>query len=143
METAKAYRPAHAGHATEIRNAYDSRDRERLERAIAAIEAGGVAFTPAALDVLAERRRQVHAEGWDAAHDDEHDGGGLSAAAAAYALNAADQLNPYSQGDGGGAAPPFWPWSHRWWKPATPRRDLVKAAALILAEIERLDRAAK
>lgn len=28
------------------------------------------------------------------------------------------------------------------WKPTTSRRDLVKAAALILAEIERLDRAA-
>jgi hypothetical protein len=29
-----------------------------------------------------------------------------------------------------------------WWKPTNRRRDLVKAGALILAEIERLDRAA-
>lgn len=35
-----------------------------------------------------------------------------------------------------------WPWDESWWKPTTPRRDLVKAAALILAEIERLDRMA-
>ena len=28
-----------------------------------------------------------------------------------------------------------------WFKPTTPRRDLVKAGALIIAEIERLDRA--
>jgi hypothetical protein len=35
-----------------------------------------------------------------------------------------------------------WPWDLKWWKPTTPRRDLVKAAALIVAEIERLDRAA-
>jgi len=35
-----------------------------------------------------------------------------------------------------------WPWAEKWWKPKNERRDLVKAAALILAEIERLDRAA-
>lgn len=29
-----------------------------------------------------------------------------------------------------------------WWKPGAPRRMLIKAAALIVAEIERLDRAA-
>lgn len=34
------------------------------------------------------------------------------------------------------------PWPDEWWKPAGPRRNLVKAGALILAEIERLDRAA-
>lgn len=33
-----------------------------------------------------------------------------------------------------------WPWSREWWKPKNPRRDLVKAGALIVAEIERLDR---
>lgn len=38
----------------------------------------------------------------------------------------------------------FWPWTwdRSWWKPTNRRRDLVKAGALILAEIERLDRAA-
>jgi hypothetical protein len=35
----------------------------------------------------------------------------------------------------------FWPWSLHWWKPKSPRRDLIRAAALIVAEIERLDRA--
>lgn len=34
-----------------------------------------------------------------------------------------------------------WPWDESWWKPTNRRRDLVKAGALILAEIERLDRA--
>ena len=35
-----------------------------------------------------------------------------------------------------------WPasWSTDWWKPKTPRRDLVRAAALLIAEIERIDR---
>lgn len=36
-----------------------------------------------------------------------------------------------------------WPWDWAWWKPKNPRRDLVRAAALIIAEIERLDRAAE
>ncbi|MGI0829548.1 hypothetical protein ACRCP5_19775 [Pseudomonas aeruginosa] len=108
------------------------------------------------LDVQAERRRQITAEGWTPEHDDEHDSGELAAAGAAYALHAADHLNPYSQGDGGDEAPSCWPWHDgiagrgegpektepAWWKPSTPRRDLVKACALALAEIERLDRAA-
>lgn len=86
----------------------------------------------AATDVLAERRRQIEAEGWTASHDDEYLlPGSLAAAAACYALSAAGLKN---------AAPSGWPWSIEWWKPTTPRRDLVKAGALILAEIERLDR---
>jgi hypothetical protein len=48
-----------------------------------------------------------------------------------------------SQGDGGfsEAPPSCWPTDWRW-NPADPRRNLVKAGALILAEIERIDRAA-
>lgn len=96
----------------------------------------------AARDVIAERRRQWTVEGWTAEHDDEHDAGDLSAAAAAYAMAAADKLHPLSQGDGDYASgPPLsWPWERTWWKPADPRRMLVKAAALILAEIDRIDR---
>lgn len=92
------------------------------------------AFSLAAQDVLAERRRQVEAEGWDAWHDDKYTKGELSDAAASYALNAGVGMR--------GLRPMFWPWDRDWWKPTTPRRDLVKAAALILAEIERLDREA-
>lgn len=36
--------------------------------------------------------------------------------------------------------PPESAYGYEWWKPTNRRRDLVKAAALILAEIERLDR---
>ena len=35
----------------------------------------------------------------------------------------------------------LWPWAASWWKPKNRRRDLVRAAALIVAEIERIDRA--
>ncbi|WAG77026.1 hypothetical protein LMK08_16755 [Metapseudomonas furukawaii] len=88
--------------------------------------------TDAARDVLAERRRQVEAEGWTPEHDDEHNGGQLARGAAAYAAQA-----------GGVDGDVLFPWSENWWKPCEPRRMLVKAGALILAEIERLDRSAQ
>lgn len=101
--------------------------------------------TDAVRDVLAERRRQVEQEGWTPEHDDEHDPGVLASAAAAYAGWAADMLYPLSTGDGDrdreGAPPVAWPWDKSWWKPTTPRRALEKAGALILAEIERIERA--
>lgn len=89
--------------------------------------------TAAASDVLAERQRQISMEGWKPEHDDEHVEGQLSDAAACYALFATDQRRP---------VPAHWPWSDDWWKQRGQRRDLVKAGALIIAEIERLDRAA-
>src|SRR5207302_1652935 len=75
-------------------------------------------------DIAAERKRQIEVEGWDSQHDDNHDNGELAKAAACYAV-----------GD-----PMEWPWSLQWWKPRDRRRDLVRAGALIVAELERLDR---
>ncbi|MFD1330728.1 hypothetical protein ACFQ4O_01805 [Methylopila musalis] len=95
--------------------------------------------TEAARDVLAERRRQVEAEGWTLEHDDAHDAGEMSAAGAAYAMSAyLGTTTRYLALDPTG----FWPWDPSWWKPKSPREDLVRAGALILAEIERMDRAA-
>ncbi|MBG4399177.1 hypothetical protein I4940_00005 [Pseudomonas aeruginosa] len=85
------------------------------------------------LDVQAERRRQITAEGWTPEHDDEHDNGEMALAAASYAA--------YAHTEPSGDLPFCWPWDKDWWKPSTARRDLVKACALALAEIERLDRA--
>lgn len=91
------------------------------------------------LDVQAERRRQITAEGWTPEHDDEHSHGQMARAAACYALAGSSAPN-----DGTAAllVSLAWPWDEQWWKPTTVRRDLVKACALGLAEIERLDRAA-
>jgi len=83
-----------------------------------------------AMDVLAERRRQIEAEGWTPEHDDEHDGGELALAAACYATASPDGFSDLVQ----------WPWEEEAWKPKDRRRNLIKAAALLLAEIERLDR---
>lgn len=86
-------------------------------------------------DVAAERLRQISAEGWSTEHDDEHAPGQLSDAGGCYALNAFEDDKMRE-----GYEPDWWPWERHWYKPGTPRRDLVKAAALIVAEIEHLDR---
>ena len=91
----------------------------------------------AAVDVLAERRRQQAGEGWTHERDDTYTDGELARAASAYAA-----ASTYYHADPYAAVLSIWPWSRGWLKPTTPRRDLVKAGALILAEIERLDRAA-
>ncbi|HGM8167021.1 hypothetical protein ACYTSM_06885 [Pseudomonas aeruginosa] len=93
------------------------------------------------IDVQAERRRQITAEGWTPEHDDEHADGQMAQAAGCYALHAGGIGTDWPDGRQNGAAL-FWPWDKDSWKPTTPRRDLVKACALALAEIERLDRAA-
>ncbi|HBO5662343.1 TPA: hypothetical protein L4592_004298, partial [Pseudomonas aeruginosa] len=89
------------------------------------------------LDV--RRRRLVENEGRTPEHDDEHDNGEMARTAACYALAGSSAPN-----DGTAAllVSLAWPWDEQWWKPSTARRDLIKAGALILAEIERLDRAA-
>ena len=110
-------------------------------------------LTKAAEDVLAERRRQVEVEGWTTERDDKiHPRGELARAAACYALESAGVLRgktvttpsdvEYSRGASYSFRPSYWPWCVSWWKPSNRRRNLVKAGALILAEIERLDRAA-
>lgn len=88
-------------------------------------------------DVIIERLRQVSVENWTPAHDDRHSDGCLAQAAACYASAAAGMR----WGMYGPA--PYWPFDTEWYKPKDPRRDLVRAAALCIAEIERLDRASQ
>jgi hypothetical protein len=85
----------------------------------------------AARDVLAERIRQVAAEGYLLRADDRYVKGEMAVAASCYAECA-------GKPNSGSTA---WPWGANTFKPSTDRRrDLVKAAALLLAEIERVDR---
>lgn len=106
---------------------------EAAEKRIAELEAR--AFNTAILDVIAERQRQQSVEGWMPEHDDEHCNGELAMAAVCY-INETGTVNR------NGGKPWGWPWDASWWKPNARRRNLVKAGALILAEIERIDRAA-
>lgn len=107
----------------------------------------------AAFDVLAERRRQVEKEGWSAEHDDGHARGEMAIAGACYALfgSASDGARASTDMPAGltvsrtaipgwAAFREIWPWAREWWKPKDRRTDLVRAAALIIAEIERIDR---
>ncbi|WP_220427601.1 ead/Ea22-like family protein, partial [Klebsiella pneumoniae] len=111
----------------------DIAELDAARQRIAELESRTV--TAAAAAVLAERKRQVAAEGWTPGHDDEYEHGELADAAGCYALSS-------ELFDCAGEPPRPWPWPDEWWKPTNRRRDLVKAGALILAEIERLDRAA-
>ncbi len=85
-------------------------------------------LSPAAADVLAERHRQITVKGWTPEHDDTYIGFELGAAAISY-------IEPME-------AENYWPadWHDDSFRPSGYRRNLVKAAALLLAEIERLDR---
>lgn len=90
-------------------------------------------------EVAAERRRQIEVEGWSPAHDDEHGNGEMASAAACYCLHAG---HSGVRLDCGGKVPSDWPWADGWWKPKDRRRDLIRALALLTAEVERIDRAA-
>lgn len=79
--------------------------------------------------ISAERRRQIDKEVWTPDHDDQHTKGELAEAAACYATARTYVISS------------FWPWDKSWWKPSSPIRNLVKAGALIAAEIDRLQRA--
>ncbi|ELT4567389.1 hypothetical protein ABNN96_33855, partial [Pseudomonas aeruginosa] len=72
--------------------------------------APGTEVPQAWLDVQAERRRQITAEGWTPDHDDLYCAAELPRAAAAYILSGAND-----------EAPAIWPFSAKWWKPRDAR----------------------
>jgi len=103
--------------------------------------------------IALERKRQIDHEGWTEEHDDKHSQGELAKAASIYAtitqenvMCRIENLSYYG-----------WPWDAGWFKPfSDPPKDdpryensfpsvdrircLVKAGALIAAEIDRLQR---
>lgn len=77
--------------------------------------------------IRAKRLRQVAIEGYDACHGD----GDLTRAAVAYATAAAGATGEHATG--------WWPWDRASFKPGPkPLDSLVKAGALIAAEIDRI-----
>lgn len=83
-------------------------------------------------EIRRERECQVTEKGYNAKSDDAYFNNELAGAAPAYNVNATGNT---------AVAAYCWPWHLSLFKPTTPRRDLIKAAALLVAEIERLDRA--
>lgn len=101
-------------------------------------------------EIAAERQRQIEKEGWTPEHDDEHTDSSLAVAAACYAAPGPIYVE-IAQQRGVFFADP-WPWYFNsrgeqvrgrteWEKEGkSRRRQLVIAAALLAAEIERIDR---
>lgn len=86
-------------------------------------------------EIAAERKRQIEVEGWNVEHDSQHVAGELAAAAACYALSSFLDTD-HSRNT---IFTRYWPWDRKWWKPRGGRADLVRAGALIVAQIERMD----
>lgn len=92
--------------------------------------------------IAAERRRQIETKGYTPQHDDAHTGSELAQAAACYAQIETMLIRDYSDlnliNDWARAN---WPWDESTLKVnRDPVRMLVKAGALIIAEIDRLQR---
>lgn len=83
------------------------------------------------LDEIAAERRRLIEKDFDQAHDDEHSYQEPSAAAAGYASAAAEVVY---------GPPPGWPWEREAFQPEGPRANMLKALALCVAAIERMDR---
>lgn len=80
--------------------------------------------------IAAERERQITAEGYTAAHDDEHADGELVKAALCY----------LSHVDGSSLAGIGWPWDDGWNPSDDDTRTLAKVGAMVAAEIDRRNR---
>lgn len=119
LESYEVSSPAAGGSALSVEDDDDPQAWYGLQRAVS--------------DVAIERVRQVQGEGFAVERDDAHTNGQLARAAYCYLIPAAG-LPRIRQ-------TLHWPFHPAWLKPGAVRADLVKAAALIVAEIERLDRA--
>lgn len=96
--------------------------------------------------IAAERKRQETEEHWSPGHDDDHEYAELRRAAEAYLWEIRarqDRLRPEEvRRKPLNNPPPIWPWDKSDFKPTEDIvRQLVKAGALIAAEIDRLQRA--
>lgn len=91
--------------------------------------------------IAAERKRQIEVEGWTERHDDGHTSAQMAFAGACYAQAAGQIVFAKVKTIRLKEIPSMWLWARKWWKPSPdPIRNLVKAGALIAAEIDRLER---
>lgn len=91
--------------------------------------------------IVKERDRQKREEGYTTEHDDgEHLDGELAQAAACYIGAVLDRRDGMPEEEILAEPPREWPWTD-FWKPKDDIRDLVRAGALIAAEIDKRLRA--
>jgi len=100
-------------------------------------------------EIGAERSRQIHKKGYVYEHDDKHADGSIAMAAAHYASTEPVYVLRRRTGHYSPDADPYYslkayPWDLEFdsKREHTRREQLVIAGALIVAEIERIDRAA-
>lgn len=88
--------------------------------------------------IAIEREKLIMLAGFDSLHDDQQLQSELVMAANSYALNAIASDEERTRFEA--AAPPAWPLDVDRWQPGDRKQDLIRAAALLVAEIERLNR---
>lgn len=101
------------------------------------------AVSKAIKDVVSERSRQKNGEFYSDAQDDSYVNNELTRGSASYVNHVigrswihVSKPSVYQNE----LVPDLWPWSEQSWKPKSPRQDLVRATALLIADIERIDR---
>lgn len=87
--------------------------------------------------ITKERERQITEEGWSKEHDMNYSNGELLKAALCYINENLDAYVPYNGFKP--KVPRDWPWDAKYWKPADMVKNLKRAGALIVAEIDRLN----
>lgn len=104
------------------------------------------------IELMAEERARHPQEGWTTEHDDEHSHGEMRLAAICYAMSDSEReliriCHRRGQDDRLSQSWQtlldfFWPFGREWWKPCPYDRvrELVKAGALLAAEIDRIQR---
>lgn len=109
----------------EARSMVDARETFLIDYADIDPEIDGISPFTIYDEIQGERIRQIKEEGYSAEHDDEFVHGDLAMAAAVYACPGVEKIIwPF------GGSPKF----------KDKRSNLIRAAALIVAEIERLER---
>lgn len=103
-----------------------------------------MATSAGAAAIAQERARQMDFEGWTPEHDAHHQNGELLTAGVAYARTVELRRIGFETGHlawalpAGGFVAAVWPWPAATFKPVDDVRDLVRAASLIAAELDRL-----
>ena len=92
--------------------------------------------------IAEERAKQVLKLDFDQAHDSQWKSNELLRAAQCYlnhviARGWRTQSHSLAYYQGYDGPPDDWPWDPSWWRPESPEKDMIKAAALIAAEYDR------
>lgn len=97
---------------------------------------------PGAISIARERYRQIAEKKYDAKNDDAYSwtSNPMLLAAMAYLETATYYVGALPVDYVKTAPPNYWPFERGFWKPKSPKEDLARAAALMAATMDQLDR---